>query len=52
MNKSDCIEIYVLADDSAGFTHKYSIYGWQDSSIYSFNESELMYDSNGELLTK
>lgn len=51
--KSDLVEIYVVAEDTAGFTHKCSAIAWKDDSVYLYHENqEDIYDSDGNLLTK
>ena len=54
MKETDNLEVYIIADDSSGYTHKYYIYGWTDNSVQLIqkDEQEKIYDSNGTLLTK
>ncbi len=54
MGKTDLLEVYVVADDSLGYTHKYYVFGWSDGATNAIwnGEQEKIYDKDGTLLTK
>ena len=50
-NEESMIDIYVIGTDSAGITHKCLAYSGNSYSIIGYDNTEVLYDSNGTRLT-
>lgn len=53
IEKNDLFEMYIVAKDTAGYTHKYFVYSWTDDmeGVVSLKGIEDIYDKDGNLLT-
>lgn len=47
---NDIVDVCVIATDSAGYTHKYTLVSWQDDGYAIYEDGEEIFDKNGNKL--